>query len=349
MSSGADYGRGARLLHQLALGNRLVPEMSFDLEWSLYGRQCSNLDREHHVFVCGLARAGTTLLLRLLHQSGQFCSLTYRDMPFVLAPNLWRRLSAGSARSAAARERAHGDGILVDYDSPEALEEVFWRVFAADHYLYDGHLGPMSPEAELVARFRRYVALIGHRYAGQRYLSKNNNNLLRTGLVQAAFPESTVIVPFRDPMQHAASLHRQHLRFSEQQGRDDFIRRYMSWLGHHEFGLDHRPFRFPGYRPLSRLGPDAPEYWVDLWCACYAHLLGHFGPGTMIFIGYEALCERPWEVTGTLWSRLGLDGPPDIAGIRRADDQAIRIDNDPLLHRAQEIHDRLRGLAGADG
>ncbi len=39
------------------------------------------------MYVCGLAGCGTTILLRVLGELGVFRSLTYRHMPFVLAPN----------------------------------------------------------------------------------------------------------------------------------------------------------------------------------------------------------------------------------------------------------------------
>jgi hypothetical protein len=80
---------------------------------------------EKHVFIAGLARAGTTILMRRFYASQAFRSLTYRDMPFVLAPTLWRKLAAQSGRNLVTAERAHGDGILVDIDSPESFEEVF--------------------------------------------------------------------------------------------------------------------------------------------------------------------------------------------------------------------------------
>ncbi len=103
--------------------------MFFDIEKAMHGGDCPDATNGQHVFVSGLARSGTTLLMRMLHDTDEFASLTYRDMPLVMAPNLWRRLSGAFQKSMARQERAHGDGLQVDYDSPEALEEVFWRTF----------------------------------------------------------------------------------------------------------------------------------------------------------------------------------------------------------------------------
>jgi hypothetical protein len=83
----------------------------------------------------GLPAPGTTILMREIHRTGQFGSLTYADMPFVLAPNLWARLSSKGSKPGTKAERAHGDGIEVDTQSPEALDEVYWRTFDGKTYI----------------------------------------------------------------------------------------------------------------------------------------------------------------------------------------------------------------------
>ena len=77
-------------LHQLALNSQFMREVTFDVECSFL----SNLkENDNHIFVSGLARSGTTILLNALYESMEFASLSYKDMPFVLAPNLWSKLS----------------------------------------------------------------------------------------------------------------------------------------------------------------------------------------------------------------------------------------------------------------
>src|SRR5262245_24139786 len=164
----------------------------------------SEIVSQRHVFVSGLARAGTTVLMRRFHATEQYRSLTYRDMPFVLAPNLWRRLSRNSRREVERAERAHGDNLLVDMDSPDSLDEVFWRIFAGDEYLGSDRLQPHEPGRELVEKYVRYVNAIlsANEPRIDRYLSKNNNNILRLGAIHRAFPNALLLIPFRDPLQH---------------------------------------------------------------------------------------------------------------------------------------------------
>ena len=51
-----------------------------------------------------------------------------------------------SRRDIAKTERAHGDDVLVDADSPESFDEVFWRIFTGDEYLGDDRLVAYPPD-----------------------------------------------------------------------------------------------------------------------------------------------------------------------------------------------------------
>ena len=129
-------------LHKLALSSQFMRETMFDVEKLIFLNQDFQ-DIGNHVFVAGLARSGTTVLLNAIHQSDEFASLSYDDMPFVLAPNLWSRLS-GNKNHSAPQERAHGDGVQISTDSPEAFEEVFWKTFDRDnnrHLLFKKYVG----------------------------------------------------------------------------------------------------------------------------------------------------------------------------------------------------------------
>ena len=51
-----------------------------------------------------------------------------------------------------------------------------------------------------------YINLILHKNKKNLYISKNNNNYKRIELINSAFPNSKIIIPFRNPIQHAYSL-----------------------------------------------------------------------------------------------------------------------------------------------
>jgi hypothetical protein len=343
-SRSGNYGLLAMLLHRMVLSSSAVANAAYDLESQLFAKHGGEHQDPNPVFVAGLARAGTTLLMRLLHQTGRFGSLTYRDMPFVLAPNLWRRLRGGFA-SDLSGERAHGDGLLFDIDSPESLDEVFWRVHCGEDYIFQDHLAPMTASEEVVAKFRRYVALILRSHDAERYLSKNNNNLLRLSTIRAAFPDGTILVPFRRPTDQAASLLAQHRRFSVLHRQDAFALSYMTWLVHHEFGSDHRPFAW-GLAARGKYDPHEIDYWLAQWVAVYDNILLQRGLG-LIFVDYDRLCAEPEAVWGNLARRLCLPEPmPMEVIVRPATLHKRPMTGDrKLIERAVELHRTLVELS----
>ena len=328
--------------------SRFVGETAFDIEHALYESHTKDCHQEPHVFVAGLARAGTTLLMRTIYETGGFSSLTYRDMPFAIAPNLWQRISAGSGKKMDARERAHGDGVRVDFDSPEALEEVFWRTMTGSDYIDKFTLQTMVASDETIKQFRQYIDLILYRYNGRRYLSKNNNNILRLASISKAFPNAIFLIPYRDPVQHAQSLLKQHVRFCDSQSGDRFVQKYMTWLGHHEFGLDHRPFVFEKQDQEIEYSTSQIEYWISRWIQAYGYLLQQKQSLkiTPIFFGYEQFCNQPERIHGKLMERLEVSNDVGLReNLRPSVDSGTVIADFNLdfnlMEKANQIYDTL--------
>ncbi|MDH4744100.1 sulfotransferase [Sphingomonas sp. CBMAI 2297] len=333
MYSGAD-----RLLHRIALGSPALLEATFDIERATHRGKIAAVPIRRPVFIAGLARAGTSILTRLLHQGGGFAAPSYRDLPFPLAPNSWARL--GGKRHVEASERGHGDGLTHDLDSPEAIEEVFWRALEGRRYLRRDGLAPAAPDPETLAAFRDYVRLVLLRHGGARYLSKNNNNILRLEGLATSFPDALLIHPFRDPLQQALSLLSQHRRAARLAGEDPFRRRFMTWLGHHEFGADHRPFLFDG-APGRDEDPTRADYWLKLWDSVHRALLS--APARVrerqFFVDYDALCASPRRYAPRL--AVLVEAPIDSAALRAADSRHAEADP-ALLARVAETHAALR-------
>ena len=333
------YSASSKILHQISLGTPFVGEALFDLEKSLYTSKSQEVSADKHVFVCGLARAGTTVLMRRLYESEQFCSLTYRDMPFVLAPNLWRRLSKHSWKSKETQERVHGDGLMVNYDSPEALEEVFWKTQCGSDYIKSDCLVPMSADEEVLQDFRTYISLVMRECPDKRYLSKNNNNILRLRSIIEAFPNATILIPFRQPEQQAYSLLRQHQRFTRLHSTDHFARKYMNWLVHHEFGADHRPFRFEQGEPQTG-DPAKLEYWLNAWVNTYTNILDHL-PSQALLVCYETLCSEREIVWKSLAERINVvpgKGGLTFSGAFHEINHSLPTD---LLEHANKLYSHL--------
>ena len=259
-------------LHKLALSSLFMRETTFDLESSLIS---INHIKDNHVFVSGLARSGTTILLNALYESDEFSSLSYKDMPFILAPNLWSKLSFFKKTSYLA-ERAHRDGIKVSFESPEAFEEVFWMTFAED-------------DTDTKENFKNYVQLINLRYQKKRYLSKNNQNIRRINLISSTFPNSKILIPFRNPIQQAYSLFCQHQKFIRDSKKDKFISNYMKWIGHTEFGPNYIPIHGKNLYFENDLDIN---HWLEQWYLTYYNCFETLRSKENIhFICYEQLCN----------------------------------------------------------
>jgi hypothetical protein len=341
--------RVERAWQRLALGHRAVLDITFDLERAAFKPWPAGV-ADSPIFVAGLPRAGTTILTRRLHEQFGLASLTYRDLPFPLASNGWAAVSARLGRQVARAERGHGDGILHDLDSAEAIEEVFWRHFEGLRYADAAGLAPVAPQPDTVAAFRDYVGLVRRRHAGARYLSKNNANVLRLPALIEAFPDAVLVHPFRAPLQQAQSLLRQHRLARQLAAADPYRAEFMGWLGHHEFGADQRPYLFPGHPPADG-DRDHVDYWLRLWISVHRALLAQPEPvrARQVFVDYDALCRDPAAAAGRLATALALDGlalhdlrapPPHTA------DDASRS----LLARAHVVHVRLidRAAQNAD-
>ena len=360
-SAETDYPTLVRWLHWIALEFRLVRRISLDLECFFFLRKARSLVRDIEqcdcpVYVCGLARSGTTILLQLLERTGTFCSPTYRDMPFVLAPNLWNAATRSHRQRGDNKQRAHGDGMTINFDSPESFEEVFWSTFTARRAVPG--LAYSRVGADTLKRFDDYRALVVHaasaesrhepRGAGRlRYLSKNNNNLLRLdGLISNA--QSRILIVYRDPAATAWSLHRQHRHFCTLQTQSPFVLHYMQWLGHHEFGLGHRPFEFARRTMDSSLTPDTPDYWLAYWVGVYRYLLDKTGPQVR-FVCHDDFCRNEAEQTSELLTWLGVNRIANNEIERLYNVNITQIDalkfHPSLLSEAREVSQKLNILA----
>ena len=274
-----------QLLHSIALDHPTLHRWLHNREVRRWRKRGG--ERElRFLLVTGLARAGTTSLLQRLEETGAFSSLNYANMPFVMAPGTWRRFY--KPKASELKERSHGDGILVGADSAEALEEPFFLAHSEGAFVREDHLVSHGIDAELHDRYLDYQGLV--RSPGTTYLAKNNNALLRYPSLREHNREFTAVLMFREPLAHAASLLAMHRRYTAMQDGDPFVRTYMDWLAHHEFGGGHKPFRF-GNEP-AKGDPDTLDYWLDRWTDYYRHAMtvdGH----RLLFVSHATWSAAP--------------------------------------------------------
>ena len=275
-----NYSLIQQMLHIFALSSNFIREASFDLEQLLFdGHEVE----DNHIFVTGLARSGTTVLLNAIYESEEFSSLSYSDMPFVLAPNIWSKLHT-QEKSLDYIERAHNDGILISTSSPEAFEEIFWETFQDDR-------------SNIEKKFVKFIENVIQRHNKKRYLSKNNQNIKRLDLINKILPNSKIIIPFRNPIQHAFSLLTMHEKFIVDAKKINFVGQYMKLIGHTEFGPFYRPIK---ENSLNYTDSHDINHWIEQWYKTYGTCLKQFNENeSFIFLCYEDLCKD-----NTKWMKL---------------------------------------------
>jgi len=292
-----EYPAGKQLLYYLTLGVPTVGRVLGRAERSLLGSYGSP---DRAIIVTGLARAGTTALLRRLDQVPQLWSFTYRHMPFPMSSRVWLKLNRARA---VARERSHRDGLMVDLDSAEAFDEYFWRVILEEGYYKEGALHSHSVEQGQIDEYEAYVS--SHLRSGMTYLSKNNNFVLRAESFLSQRENYVVAMVYRDPILHASSLLRQHVMQCEVQRQTPFVLDYMDMLGHHEFGLHRRDFIFPGTEYEFHDQHDL-NYWLERWVDYYRYAL-QLPRDHLQFISNESLRLTPGVVVNGLLDLIGLE------------------------------------------
>ena len=351
------YSKLDRFLHYLAFSGIEVQQALSDIEARLYARRLEGIELDRPVFITALPRAGTTLLLETLGALDVFATHTYRNMPFLLIPLLWDALSRRFRVSDTVVERAHGDGMTIGFDSAEAFEEVVWRAFWPEKYLEDRIATWTATDEDVHREFEPFIKthmakMIALRAVQKpnagRYLSKNNANIARIPKITRLFPDAAILVLFRNPIDHVASLSRQHLNFSKIHAAEPFTRRYMADIGHFDFGANLRPIDFGHWLSREELKPThTADFWLAYWCAAYAHILARLCDNVTL-VSYDSLCANPAPILRRIGDAIGIGESTELIALAdrfrtptRYDADALDIDQS-LLGAASELHRELQ-------
>ncbi|MEX0871758.1 MAG: sulfotransferase, partial [Aquisalimonadaceae bacterium] len=215
-----------------------------NLETRLLANELADIEITAPVYIAGLARSGSTLLLEILSRHPQVATHCYQDYPMLFTPYAWQRfLDRVPRRRVEPAERAHGDGVRITPESPEAFEEMLWMAFFPA--LHDPHrsaaLDADTLNVEFETFYRDHIRKLLLARNAERYLSKGNYNVTRLAYLLDLFPDARFIIPVRNPVWHIASLMKQHRLFRAGQQAHHRAVEHLRRVGHFEFGLDRRP------------------------------------------------------------------------------------------------------------
>lgn len=325
------------------------------LENRMLADQLAAVRVEAPVYVAGLARAGTTILLEVLAKHPALVSHRYKDFPPVFTPYAWNRLlDRMPQKEAVATERAHLDGIAVTPDSPEALEEPVWMAFF--DRLHDpaasNVLDKTTDNPAFEAFYREHLRKLISVRAGKRYLAKGNYNVTRLQYLLKLFPDARFVVPIRRPEAHIASLLKQHRLFEDGVGSHPKAADHLRRVGHFEFGPDRRPINVggPATKEILRAWAEGREVegWARYWADIYEDVADRLEAdpalrAATLVVRFEDLCAEPGVTLERLFAHCRLD---DAGGL--VAEQAGRM-QPPSYYRSDFTEAERRAIADHAG
>jgi len=334
------YTYFSKVFHRLVLNSNQRLKMLFEIEKKFFLKVNDNFDI-NCLFITGLPRSGSTILLNSLYQTNFFSSLKYSDMPFVTCPNLWSKINF-SKNNILDHERAHKDGIKIDLQSPEAFEEVFWRSQLNSKYkdkiIYEDNYYTEKISKE----FKSFIKLIILKDKKRCYLSKNNNNIVRINFLIEKLKKKKILILFRSPLDHCISMLEQHKNFMRLHEEDQFNLEYMNMLSHHEFGKNHKPICLENFKTVNL--PNDINYWLDYWILVYQNLLNYVDNKDIIFLSYESLVEYPNKIIQKILKNLNIITSihkTDIKMIKKKRNGYMQI-NKNTLSKANNLYEEIK-------
>ena len=193
-----------------------------NLESSILRDRLDSIEISQPIYVTGLARSGTTILLELL------AGFAIGDNPPVsgfstdLDPVLVEQVSRARAK---ARQSSRMNALTETESKSRPKVPKQWRKQSGCASSGNSHdpsvsnrLERTTNNAPFASFYRRHIQKLLLIRGGRHYLAKGNYNVARLGYIHELFPDARFVVPIRHPVGHIASLMRQHQVFSRGSG-----------------------------------------------------------------------------------------------------------------------------------
>ena len=292
----SNYSKFSQILHKQFLSKGKISELlTRKLKEESKG---FNLNKCKHIFITGLARSGTTALLNALDSTNELGSLRYKYMPFIFSAKLAKIFSSYfSGNNINQIERMHGDGLKINNNSAECLDEPFWINEVYKNHNFDKFLSSHSFSEEIAKCYGYLLDKFLKIENKNRLIIKNNNHHLRLSSLTSYYPKSIFLIIFREPVAHAYSLNEVNKKLIKIQTKDNFVLDYMNLIGHWEFGQGKKFFKYndPNEFDLNLFEKNEIEYWLKQWINTYQYIL-IFTLGNkqsnFKLICYEDLCTQ---------------------------------------------------------
>ena len=279
-----------------------------NVETLILSKKLSNYHEGKNIYITGLARAGTTIVLEMLSKHPDVATHRYIHTPTAYFPYTWTKFARKTKIFIKPVERLHQDGIFVNRESPEALEEVFWR----DNFLNlhnEDISAVMNHEVsnkKFETFYRNHIAKLLYTLSKSRYLTKNNYNVTRMEYLLQIFPKSKFLLIIRNPINHIASLIKQNILFRKMGMVDQRLEHFTQLIGHYEFGYNRKSINVGNYQIIKNIREiwsrnyNDVKGWALYWASIYNFIADalnknkKLGKATLI-VRYDDLVNNPSE------------------------------------------------------
>lgn len=264
------------------------------------------LEIKKPIYITGLARAGTTIILEMLSKHPDLATHQYKHLLMPYLPNWISKISNKVKLNSKPTERIHKDGIMIMSDSPEAVEEIFWKKYFK--YVQDENTSHIINGNVINPKFERFYAnhirklLITQDRS--RYLAKNNYNITRLDYLLRIFPSAKFLLIIRNPVNHIASLIKQTKLFIKMEEDIPLLQDWLKILGHREFGHDRICINVNNtelIHKIRKLWSNKKTYvkgWAYYWVSIYDFIAKNLEINEKLrnatfIVNYDNLCEKP--------------------------------------------------------
>ena len=215
----ADLTLLGRILCRSELQRFLQNRLQIEDYWKKHP-ELSEQKVEAPIFVCGLARTGTTLLHELLAQDPRNRVPLLWEMMFSVPPP-----ETATFATDPRIARAHRDITILDLidpafpsmhenagDRPNECIFIFALQFLADFFVGQYHIPSYSvamasrDSKPVYAYHKRVLQLLQSRHSGDRWVLKTPAHIARLDSLFSVYPDARVVVTHRDPLRVISSV-----------------------------------------------------------------------------------------------------------------------------------------------
>ena len=300
-----------------------------------------------HIFICGLARSGTTKMLIDVSSDNRWGTLRYSSMPFILWPRLAAITEELNLGPELVSKRDHGDDIDISISSPESLDEPFWKIVRESAWFNEDEYNEKT--STLYLRF-----LDSHAIARKKrgMVIKNNHNLFRLESLVEASRNNIFVIMVRNPYEQSKSLLSTHMKISSLEDEEEFAGEYLDLLGHVDFGRGLDTSRFASEdKSLEIEESFTMKFWLEAWLISYRRILesGIVLRSGVVTVCYEDICtdceyrKRVEAKIGCRWKEAKEWRLSDR--LKDNSDQRCEGNSYEVMEQCFQIYDQLRLLS----